>query len=91
MKRDAREVLSSHIKQLWFLRLTCSCKECASAKQYLSALEGPEVRQLVEAAKMVRQYLEERGIRTRGIVGRTEILPALDLALAAFQEPEQNK
>ena len=41
---------------------------------------------LVEALKSVRKYLEERGIRERGIVGRTQILPQIDQALAEAEK-----
>lgn len=38
-------------------------------------------KQLREALKKTRVYLEERGIRNRGVVGRTQILPMIDEAL----------
>ena len=40
-----------------------------------------EIEKLREALEKTRTYLEERGIRHRGVVGRTQILPMIDKAL----------
>jgi len=47
----------------------------------LITAQRKEKEQLREALEKARTYLEERGIRHRGKVGRTEILPMIDEAL----------
>jgi hypothetical protein len=43
--------------------------------------KGGIVLEMLETLKAVRTYLEVRGIRTRGTVGRTIILPQIDAAI----------
>lgn len=48
--------------------------------------KGRIVLEMLDALKTVRTYLEERGIRTRGVVRRTTILPQIDAAIKKAEE-----
>ena len=50
-----------------------------------------EVAQLEHALIVVRQYLEDRGLRNKGTVGRTQVLPMIDRVLGSETPPPTPK
>ena len=46
---------------------------------------------LLAACKTAENYLVERGIEVRGVVGRTQVLPQLREAILAAQRMEQRQ